>query len=138
MDRTVSRLTVYFDGTFWVGVFERIEDELLSVCKVTFGAEPKDTDVLDFILTRSGELKYSAPEQSVERQKADSPKRRMREARRQVESSGIGTKSQMALQNQREQMKIERKHISSEQRREEAQRRFEQKQAQKKEKKRGH
>lgn len=35
-------LTVYFEDPFWVGVFERIDDGKLSVCKVTFGAEPKD------------------------------------------------------------------------------------------------
>ena len=38
-------LTVYFDAPFWVGVFERMEDGRLSVCKVTFGAEPKDYEV---------------------------------------------------------------------------------------------
>ena len=38
---TVSKLTVYFEEPFWVGVFERMENGKLSVCKVTFGAEPK-------------------------------------------------------------------------------------------------
>ncbi len=45
-----ASLTVFFEDPFWVGVFERIEDGKLSVCKVTFGAEPKDYDVLDFVL----------------------------------------------------------------------------------------
>ena len=35
-----ASLTVFFEDPFWVGVFERIEDGKLSVCKVTFGAEP--------------------------------------------------------------------------------------------------
>lgn len=43
-------LTVFFEDPFWVGVFERIDDGKLSVCKVTFGAEPKDYDVWEFIL----------------------------------------------------------------------------------------
>ena len=42
-------LTVFFEEPFWVGVFERIEDGKLSVCKVTFGAEPKDYDVWDMM-----------------------------------------------------------------------------------------
>ena len=46
-----ASLTVFFEEPFWVGVFERIEDGKLSVCKVTFGAEPKDYEVLDYILT---------------------------------------------------------------------------------------
>ena len=45
-----TKLTVYFDDPFWVGVFERIEDRKLSVCKVTFGAEPKDYEVWEFVL----------------------------------------------------------------------------------------
>lgn len=39
-DNTVSpmegKLTVNFEDPFWNGVFERIEDGKLSVCKVTF------------------------------------------------------------------------------------------------------
>ena len=43
------RLTVYFEDPFWVGVFERIENGKLSAAKVTFGAEPKDYEVQEFI-----------------------------------------------------------------------------------------
>ena len=45
MDKVSGKLTVYFEETFWVGVFERIEDGKLSVTQVTFGAEPKDYEV---------------------------------------------------------------------------------------------
>lgn len=40
---------VYFEDPFWVGVFERIENGELSAAKVTFGAEPKDYEVQEFI-----------------------------------------------------------------------------------------
>ena len=70
--------------------------------------------------------------------KGGNPKRRLRNARKQTERSGIGTKSQQALQMQREEMKTERRQISREQRDAEAQRRFEMKQVKKKEKRRGH
>ena len=33
MDRGKAGLTVFFEGPFWVGVFERIEDWKLSVCR---------------------------------------------------------------------------------------------------------
>ena len=72
------------------------------------------------------------------RQVADNPKRRSRNARKHLENAGIGTKSQQALQRQREEMKKERRQVSREEREMEAQRRFEMKQAKKKEKKRGH
>ena len=32
MDKSIGKLTVYFDDPFWVGVFEHIEDEKLFVC----------------------------------------------------------------------------------------------------------
>ena len=35
-------LTLFHDGQFYVGIFERREGMQLSVCRVVFGAEPKD------------------------------------------------------------------------------------------------
>lgn len=34
MDSNLTRLTVLFEAPFWVGIFERIEGNTLSVCKV--------------------------------------------------------------------------------------------------------
>ena len=92
-----TKLTVYFDDPFWVGVFERMEDGKLSVCKVTFGAEPKDYDVWEFILHHFYELVFSPAVDIENRQTADNPKRRQRNARKQMERNGIGTKSQQGL-----------------------------------------
>ncbi len=131
-------LTVYFDDPFWVGVFERIDERKLSVCKVTFGAEPKDYDIWEFVLRHFNELVFSPAVETETRQIADNPKRRLRNARKQTERSGIGTKSQQALQQQRDEMKTERRQISREERDADAQRRFEMKQLKKKEKRRGH
>ena len=133
-----ANLTVFFDDPFWVGIFERIEDGKLSVCKVTFGAEPKDYDAWVFVLRHYYELGFSPAIETGTRQAADNPKRRIRNARKQLENRGIGTKSQQALQKQREEMKEEHRQISREQRDAEAQRKFEMKQAKKKEKRRGH
>ena len=54
-----TSLTVFFEEPFWIGVFERIDDGKLSVCKVTFGAEPKDYDVWEFVLRHYDELVFS-------------------------------------------------------------------------------
>ena len=62
------------------------------------------------------------------------PKRVQCEARKQVQNTGIGTKSQQALKLRQEQLKIERKTMSREQREAEKQRQFELKQQKKKEK----
>ena len=131
------KLTVYFEDPFWIGVFERIGNEKLSVCKVTFGAEPRDYDVWEFVLRDYNRLKFSPAVEVVVRKTATNPKRVQREARKQTADIGIGTKSQQALQLQREEHKLERKACSRELREAEKQRQFDLKQQKRKEKHRG-
>ena len=129
---------MFFEDPFWVGIFERFINGKLSVCKVTFGAEPKDQEVLEFVLEHYYELNFSPSVPADSRQSADNPKHRQRSARKQMEQTGVGTKSQEALRMQREAMKTERQQISREQREKEEQRRFELKQEKRKEKQKGH
>ena len=135
---TESKLTIYFDEPFWVGVFERIDNGKLSVCKVTFGAEPTDAQVWEFVQENYRRLQFSAPVKVEQKQKADNPKRRQRNAQKQFEKTGVGTKSQQALQKQYEEDKTERRQLSREQKEAEKQRQFELKQQKRKEKHRGH
>lgn len=137
MDKAKATLTVYFEDPFWVAVVERIENDKLSVCKITFGAEPKDYEVWDYVLRHYYRLKFSPSVEVVVRKEATNPKRMQREAHRQTEAVGIGTKSQQALQLQREENKSERKIVSREMREAEKQRQFELKQQKRKEKHRG-
>ena len=138
MDKTSGMLTVFFDDPFWVGVFELTENGKLSAAKVTFGAEPKDCEVLEYILGHYYELKFSPAVETRPKRSADNPKRRQRSARKQMQASGIGTKSQQALKLMQEQNKIEHRHITKEQRVAEKQHRFELRQQKRKEKHKGH
>ena len=133
-----SSFTVFFDEAFWIGVFERIEGGKLSVCKVTFGAEPTDAEIYTFLLSNYSKLKFSKPIKTEQKQKADNPKRRIRNAKKMIENKGIGTKSQQALKMQYEEMKTERKLISKEQKEAAQKRQFELKQQKRKEKHKGH
>ena len=133
----ILTLTVFFEEPFWVGVFERVSAGKLSVCKVTFGAEPKDYEVYDFILKRYDALQFSETVEMNVRRTADNPKRRQRNVKKQLRNAGIGTKSQQALQKQREASKIERRRITKEQRNTEKCRRRALKERQRKEKHRG-
>lgn len=90
---TESKLTVYFDEPFWVGVFEELDGNSLSVCRVVFGAEPTDAEIFAFILRHFNHLRFSPPVKTEIKQKADNPKRRQRNAHKQLEKSGVGTKS---------------------------------------------
>ena len=138
MDKVNGKLTVYFEEPFWVGVLERIEDGKLSVAKVTFGAEPKDYEVQEYIRKYYSSLKFSPAVDTVVKDIKRNPKRMQREAKKQMQETGIGTKSQQALKLQQEQNKQERKVRSREKKEADELRMFELKQQKKREKHRGH
>ena len=134
MDKVSDRLTVFFEEPFWIGVFERISEGKVSVCKVTFGAEPRDYEVYDFVLKNYCRLRFSPAVEADIKEAGRNPKRIQREVHKQVQNTGIGTKSQQALKLQKEQMKTERKSAGRKQQEAESQRQFELKQQKRKEK----
>ena len=138
MDKVSGKLTVYFEEPFWVGIFECIEDGKLSVAKVTFGAEPKDYEVQEYVQKYYFSLKFSPAVDTVVKDIKRNPKRMQREAKKQMQEIGIGTKSQQALKLQQEQNKQERKVRSQEKKEAEKLRMFELKQQKKREKHKGH
>ena len=109
-------LTVLFEDPFWIGLFEKTDNE-------------ENWHLLQF-------------SQAVEAERDSgtkiNPKRQLREAKKQMQSQGIGTKSQQALKLQQEQNKMERKQRSKAEREAEKQRQFDLRQAKRKEKHRGH
>jgi len=136
---TTASLTVMFEAPFWIGLFEMTDRQGLRVCKVTFGAEPTDKEVMEYVDRHWHQLKYSqAIEIDQTTEHRQNPKRQMREAKKQMQSHGIGTKSQQALKLQQEQNKTERKQRSRIEREAEKQRKFDLRQAKKAEKHRGH
>ena len=138
MDIVSGQLQVFFEAPFWVGIFERVIDGKLTVCKVTFGAEPKDYEVSEFILANYDKLRFSPSVDSVSPEKARmNPKRLQREVKKQIANVGMGTKAQQALKLQQEQGKMERKIRSREQRAAEKQFQFDLKQQKRKEKHKG-
>ncbi|MBQ1173209.1 MAG: YjdF family protein [Lachnospiraceae bacterium] len=138
MDKVSGKLTVYFEEPFWIGIFERIEDGKLSVAKVTFGAEPKEYEVQEYVQKYYFSLKFSPAVDTVVKDIKRNPKRMQREAKKQMQEIGIGTKSQQALKLQQEQNKQERKVRSQEKKEAEKLRMFELKQQKKREKHKGH
>ena len=138
MDKTNGMLTVFFDEPFWVGEFERSEKGKLSAAKVTFGAEPKDSEVWEYVLKHYYELKFSPAVETQVKQTANNPKRRQRNARKQLDTTGIGTRSQQALKLMQEEMKTERRQLTKAQREAEKQRQFELRQQKRREKHKGH
>jgi hypothetical protein len=139
MEQTASKLTILFEEPFWVGLYEREEHGRYQVCKITFGAEPKDYEVYDFMLENWNRLRFSpSMNAAVVAEKRINPKRMQRRIHQQLQTAGVGTKAQQALKLQQEQGKQKRKAYSREQREAEQERRFALRQSKRKEKHRGH
>ena len=134
-----NSLTVLFEDPFWIGLFEMTDHEGLRVCKVTFGAEPTEKEIIEFIDKNWNKLQFTqavdvAPTLKIRK----NPKRQLREAKKQMQSQGIGTKSQQALKLQQEHNKIEHKQRSKAEREAKKQHQFDLRQAKKKQKHKGH
>ena len=135
-----STLTVYHDGQFWVGIFECAEEGKLSVCRVVFGAEPSSEEIQEIVCERWNLLRFTRPVAlgSIAMKPTANPKRRQREAARELKQRGLSTKAQQALSEEREALAQQRKADAREQREREKKERFEQRQEKRKRKHRGH
>ncbi len=133
-----SSLTILFENPFWIGLYERIDGDKYEVCKITFGTEPRDYEIYNFLLKNWHRLNFSPPIKTdkIEERKIN-PKRMQREINSQLENRGIGTKAQQALKLHHEQGKIEWKVQSREQKEAEKERQYAIRQEKKKAKHRG-
>ncbi|MBQ9000566.1 MAG: YjdF family protein [Eggerthellaceae bacterium] len=131
--------TVCHDGQFWVGTFERVEDEKLSVCRIVFGAEPSNEEVQQLVCKRWNRLRFTRAVAlgDAAPKPAANPKRRQREAARELKQHGPSTKAQQALSEEREALARQRKAEGRKMREQEKQERFEQRQQKRKQKHRG-
>ncbi len=133
-----TKLTVFFEEPFWVGVFERTDGKKLSACKVTFGAEPTDAQLNEFILGGYKDLVFSPEVKTDVRKKADNPKRRFKIVKNTLKEVGVGTKSQQAMKLKQELRKTERKAENKINKEEAEERKFALRQEKKKQKHKGH
>ena len=65
MDEISAKLTILFEDPFWIGLYERIYKNKLEVCKITFGKEPTDGEVYEFMLKNWRKLRFSPPVKGV-------------------------------------------------------------------------
>ncbi|MEX1307087.1 MAG: YjdF family protein [Eubacteriales bacterium] len=139
MQRIECVLTVYFDEPFWVGVYERIENGKLKVCKITFGAEPKDHAVYAFFLDNWNRLRFSPPATAHAKSMVKvNPKRMQRVINKRLASKGVGTKSQQALKKQHEEAKLKHRKETRQHNKAQSRLQFELNQKKRKEKRKGH
>ncbi|MCR8979164.1 YjdF family protein [Brevibacillus laterosporus] len=136
------KLTVLYDGQFWVGVIEYEEKNKLKAARNLFGAEPKDAEILEFVQKDLRDLLDRATISSVltldKKERRINPKRMIREARKEMNNRGVSTKAEQAIQQDLEKRKKERKVLSKERKEEIATYKREVARSKAKEKHRGH
>ncbi|AIY81088.1 YjdF family protein [Clostridium cagae] len=64
------KLTIIFNAPFWIGIFKIEEGEHYKVSKVTFGAEPKDEEIYEFILRNFYKMNFKKLEVNEEKNSA--------------------------------------------------------------------
>jgi hypothetical protein len=138
MTRLKAQLSVFFEEPFWIGIYERMEENRIEACKIIFGSEPKDYEVYRFLNEDWKNLKFGPPipGEDLEERRIN-PKRMQRDIARQLQNPGVGTKAQQALKALQENNKAERKKLSKLRKDEEKERQFEIRQHKKKEKHKG-
>ena len=130
-------LTVYFEDGFWHGLFEQEYEGTYQVCRVTFGQEPKEDEILKLLQTQFVRLSFS-PEATVKQHvKIKNPKRLQRAVKKQVKQK-VSSKSQELLQLQYDERKKYSKQQSSLQKQLLKQEKFERTQQKRIEKHKGH
>lgn len=125
MSKIRAQLTVYFEDPFWVGIYERWEDNKIQAARILFGSEPRDYEIYAFINRNWNELSFSPPVPGSDfEDHRINPKRLQRQIARQLAIPGVGTKAQQAIKAQQENQKAERKVKARIKKEQEADRKF--------------
>ena len=109
MKETSLTLTVYFEDPFWRGMYERQTGAVYEVCKVTYGAEPKDQLLYDLVLCGLERLAFAPALSAASERLGKNPKRRQRQIAKKLQQPAASTKAQAALKQQQEQQSADRK-----------------------------
>ncbi|WP_338749216.1 YjdF family protein [Bacillus sp. FJAT-52991] len=98
------KLTIYYDGQFYVGIIEMVSGKTLKAYRYIFSAEPKDQEILDFInrdLLKHIE-KHDQKGITIQNDlpKKVNPKRLQRMVSKEMKQANISTKAQEAIQEE--------------------------------------
>ncbi|TCZ77707.1 DUF2992 family protein [Paenibacillus albiflavus] len=122
------KLTVFFEGQFWVGVIEDAYDGKLRAYRHIFGAEPYDADVNAFVqhemLKRLENISQNVDVKHLHERRINS-KRLAKQAAEETAGRGISDKAKLALMKELEHRKKVRQVITREMREAEKERKRE-------------
>lgn len=137
-NNTLIKISVFFEDPFYVGVFERTDNKKIYVAKVTFGKEPKDRELNSYLNENYYKLKWQISDEEYIEKEIKNPKRKQREAKKELVKRSIGTKSQNAIKKQYEEGKLVNKKKAKERKDVKEKIKYELRQNKKKEKHKGH
>lgn len=136
------KATVLLENSLWVALFERNDSEGYAVARKIFGGDPSDAELYEFVSTHFDELKFTEPHAFNLIIKRKNPKRLQREVRREMEKAKKGlpstTHAQEVLRIDLEKRKKLKKTVSKAQKEAQIEEKFQQKQAKRKKKHKGH
>ncbi|MEC1647456.1 YjdF family protein [Bacillus halotolerans] len=116
----VMKLTIYYNGQFWVGVIEVVKNGKLKASQHLFGKEPKDSEVFDFVnrqlLKTLSQSEQEGVRVKAQDQKKINPKRLQRQVSKELKRAGASLKAQDAMKQELEAKKQKKKQITKEQR----------------------
>lgn len=139
---SIIKATIFFEKQFWVGTFERMDEQGYAVARHVFGGEPTDPEIYEFVLENYHELKFGEAKEVEIQIKRMNPKRVQREVKREMqrikETSRPSTLAQDYMREELELKKKARKGKSSAEKQARKDEQFVLKQSKKKKKQKGH
>ena len=128
-----AQFTLFFDGQFWRGVYETSSHHQLRAVMVTFGPEPTNAQLYDWMLIHGAKLvrdAHSAAPVSgtLAAPTRGNPKRLRRAINKKLKEDGPSSKAQDALHLDFELAKAHQKKVTIEQRRKSKERSWKQRQ----------
>ena len=106
-----GKLTVYFESPFYRGLFEQNCGDTYRVAKVTFGTPaPTANELLQLVQQRWGKLHWAAGEADAlpKVQNGMSPKRRSRQARKEVQRLRKGKATTLLKLEHKQNLKLKK------------------------------
>ncbi|MEK5174333.1 YjdF family protein [Heyndrickxia sp. FSL W8-0496] len=106
------KLTIYYDGQFYVGLVETVSNHHLKAYRYIFGNDPKDHEVLDFIYQDLPRLIANQQQKGIPVEKKSlkkiNPKRLQRMVSKELKQIGTSPKAQDAIKEEYTQRKKEK------------------------------
>jgi len=96
------KLTIFYDGQFYIGLIEHISKNKYKAYKYTFGNEPTDQEVFDFVnnnlldFIKNNDKHDGIPIQQVKMKKIN-PKRLQRKVAKELRNPSITSKAEEAI-----------------------------------------